>query len=123
MLELALDRQEDLVLKPAIGHGTLGVTCGRAVSHDAWRLALQSAADDVYVLQERVVATPEPVPVLENGAWCLRDYDVNWGVFIHQRRFAGAMLRALPSTHTGVISLGAGGAVGCCFHNDGGDPR
>ena len=122
--ELAVTLQEELVLKPAIGHGTLGVTAGWSVSAEQWRRALLEArGGGSFVLQQRVVAQAERVPMLEDGQWQLRDYAVNWGVFIHQRHYAGAMLRALPSSRSGVISLGAGGAVGCCFHQDTSSPR
>jgi len=116
--DMAVARKNELILKPAIGHGTLGVIPGWAVTEKEWRQALHDADGDVFVLQERVAAAPEPIPTLENDEWTTRDYDVNWGVFIHQRRYAGAMLRALPSSRPGVISLGAGGAVGCCFHQE-----
>jgi hypothetical protein len=118
LLDMAVARKNDLVLKPAIGHGTLGVTPGRAVTEEKWRQALRDACGDVFVLQERVVAAPESVPILEDDEWRICDYDVNWGVFIHERRYAGAMPRAPPISRRGVISLGAGGAVGCCFHQD-----
>jgi len=118
LFDLALARKDDLVLKPAVGHGTLGVVPGRAVSADVWRRALDDARGGVYVVQERVVAAPERVPVLEGEEWRIVEYDVNWGVFIQDRRYTGAMLRAVPSSQPGVISLGAGGAVGCCFHRE-----
>jgi hypothetical protein len=118
VIDVAVARQQDLILKPAIGHGTLGVIPGWAVSEQQWRQALRDAEGEVFVIQERVAAAPEQVPHLIDDEWTTCDYDVNWGVFIHERRFAGAMLRALPSTHSGIISLGAGGAVGCCFHKE-----
>jgi len=116
--ELAVSRQRELVLKPAIGHGTLGVVPGWAVSEQRWAQAVQQAAGEVFVLQERVPAVPEPIPALTDGQWSLRDYNVNWGVFVHHGRYAGAMLRALPTSRPGIISLGTGGAVGCCFHQE-----
>lgn len=118
LTDVAIARKNELVLKPAIGHGTLGVTPGWAVTEKEWRQALRDAHRDVFVLQERVAAAREEIPTLEDDEWRTRDYDVNWGIFIHQRRYAGAMLRALPSSRPGVISLGAGGAVGCSFHQD-----
>jgi hypothetical protein len=123
LLTLAVAKKDDLVLKPAIGHGTLGVVPGCSVGMGEWRRALDAACGSTFVLQERVAAVPEPVPVLDGDEWITRNYDVNWGVFIHGRRYAGAMLRAVPSGRTGVISLGAGGEVGCCFHEaPGGEP-
>jgi hypothetical protein len=118
VLDVALARQNDLILKPAIGHGTLGVIPGWAVTEQRWRQALRDAEGGVFVLQERVAAVPEQMPLLVDDEWTTCDYDVNWGIFIHQRRYAGAMLRALPSSRSGIISLGAGGAVGCCFHQE-----
>jgi hypothetical protein len=118
MFELAVARQRHLVLKPAIGHGTHGVVPGWAVSESQWIEALGNATGELFVLQDRVDTIPESVPYLREGRFGMRDYDVNWGVFIHHGRFAGAMLRALPSSRSGVICLGAGAAVGCCFHQD-----
>jgi hypothetical protein len=118
LLGMALAKKNDLVLKPAIGHANRGVTLGNAVTDEEWRQALHDAIGDVFVLQEHVVAAPESVPILEGNDWRTRDYDVNWGVFIHERRYAGAMLRALPSSHRNVISLGTGAEFGCCFHQN-----
>jgi hypothetical protein len=118
LIGMALAKKNDLVLKPAIGHANRGVTLGSAVTDEEWRRALRHATGDVFVLQEHVPAAPESVPILEGDDWRTRDYDVNWGVFIHQRRYAGAMLRALPSSHRNVISLGTGAEFGCCFHQN-----
>jgi hypothetical protein len=118
LLGMALAKKNDLVLKPAIGHANRGVTIGSAVTDEEWRQVLQDAIGDVVVLQEHVIAAPESVPILEGDDWRTRDYDVNWGVFIHDRRYAGAMLRALPSSHRNVISLGTGAEFGCCFHQN-----
>jgi hypothetical protein len=121
--DVAVARKHDLILKPAIGHGTLGVVPGWSVSDEEWRRALQAAEGDVFVVQQRVCAVPEQIPHLADDEWTTRAYDVNWGVFIHQGRYAGAMLRALPSSQSGIISLGAGGAVGCCFFAEASDDQ
>ena len=118
LAELAAARRPDLVLKPAVGHGTLGVVVGRAVDDDTWRQALASGVKGTAVLQERVEIIPERVPQLTAEGWRIDDFDVNWGVFVHGGQYAGAMLRALPSERPGVISLGSGGAVGCCYHRE-----
>jgi hypothetical protein len=118
IIDVAIARKNELLLKPAIGHGTLGVIPGWAVTEKKWRQALRDADGDMFVLQERVAAAPEQIPHLVDDEWSTRDYDVNWGVFIHQRRYAGAMLRAVPSSRASIISLGAGGALGCCFFQE-----
>jgi hypothetical protein len=121
VIQLATQLQRELVLKPAIGHGTQGVVAGWTVPPMQWAEEIDKAMGAGFILQQRVRTAPEMIPVLRNGDVALEDYAVNWGIFIQNSRYAGGMLRALPVKSPAIISLSAGGAVGCCFQRS--NPR
>jgi hypothetical protein len=68
--------------------------------------------DQPYVLQQRLVGAPEPVPA-EGGLapWLLR-----WGIFTGSQGFAGAMVIGSPDLSGGVLNIGGGATGGCCFY-------
>jgi hypothetical protein len=112
LLEFAADRRERLVLKPASAYGGQGVVLGWQVDDGRWRRAVRQAVDQPYVLQQRLVGAPEPVPA-EGGLapWLLR-----WGIFTGGQGFAGAMVIGSPDLSGGVLNIGGGATGGCCFY-------
>ncbi len=116
VVDLAIRHQHELLLKPAVGHGTIGVVAGWSVTPEQWRQQIDRAMGGRFIVQRRVRPAPELMPVVSDGGVVLENYAVNWGIFIQNSSYAGGMLRALPASGAAIISLGAGGAVGCCFH-------
>lgn len=112
--EYALDQRENLVLKPTMLHGGLGVVLGWTVDADEWAAQLAKATDGPYVLQRRIRAEPEPFP-LDGG---VRPMLLNWGVFTVSSGYGGAIVRGSTDLAGGTMNSAAGAALTCCFHED-----
>ena len=63
MLSYAEAAQSDLVLKPTLMHGGIGVVPGWTTSESQWRERLSAAVGGPFVLQRRVRPAPEDFPV------------------------------------------------------------
>jgi hypothetical protein len=116
--EYALDRRDELVLKPASMYGGTGVVLGWRVDDNEWRSELDQAMGKAYVLQRRIRGVPEAFPGPDGPEpWLLR-----WGVFSVHRGYGGASVAGSRDLAGGVLNLGVGtsrtGATvgGCCFH-------
>ncbi|MFI6444900.1 hypothetical protein [Kitasatospora sp. NPDC050543] len=122
LLRHAEQHQDDLVLKPTLMHGGIGVVPGWTVSPQEWSARLSDALDGPFVLQQRVRPLAEPFPALDRPQ--IRDLVLNWGVFLVDAAatgtdgFGGAMVRGTADPEVGVVSMGNGAAVGCCFHQE-----
>lgn len=112
-----LTDRDSLILKPAGGYGAHGVVPGWRTEPVAWRAAVNRASEQPYVVQQRVVPSPETVPSPDGGEQVV---DTNWGVFLAGTAFNGAMIRAVPSIGHDVITTSTGAAIGACFvqHRD-----
>jgi hypothetical protein len=111
----AAGHQDELVLKPALLHGSMGVVPGwdPGTSPQAWRAELAKAMDGPYVLQRRVRPRPEPCPD-ENGG--LTGWVVTWGVFTFPEGYGGMLARAFTAdSGLAVTKAGSGLAIGCCL--------
>lgn len=109
-----LDHQPDLLLKPSLLHGGLGVTPGWTVTPDDWADAVSAAVETGgFVVQERV--RPEREPFL-TGEGDQVDMSLNWGVFVLGGGYGGAIVRGTADPDVGVVSMANGARVGCCFH-------
>ncbi|WP_320064479.1 hypothetical protein [Micromonospora sp. RTGN7] len=112
--------QRDLILKPIMLHGGSGIVPGWRVDAAEWEARLTQAMDGPWVLQQRVRPAPEPFPVV--GGEGYQDFYLNWGVFVADPRavggdgYAGCIVRGTEDPQVGVVSMGAGALVGCCFH-------
>ncbi|MGC4807611.1 hypothetical protein [Micromonospora sp. DT233] len=121
----ATAHQRDLILKPIMLHGGSGIVPGWRVDAAEWAARLAQAMDGPWVLQQRVRPAPEPFPVV--GGEGYQDLYLNWGVFVGDPRaiggdgYAGCIVRGTVDAQVGVVSMGAGALVGCCFHPGGGD--
>jgi hypothetical protein len=118
----AAEHQQDLILKPTLMHGGIGIVPGWTVGPDEWAARLQEALDGPYVLQQRVRPLGEPFPALDRP--CIRDLVLNWGVFLVDRAatgtdgYGGAIVRGTADPDVGIVSMGNGAMVGCCFHQE-----
>jgi hypothetical protein len=111
----AAGHQDDLVLKPALLHGGIGVVAGwdPAVSPRAWRDRLAGAMGRPYVLQRRVRPRPELCPA-EDGS--LTGWVVTWGVFTFPEGYGGMLARAFTAdSGLAVTKTGSGLTIGCCL--------
>ena len=109
--DFAAERREELVLKPTLMHGGLGVVLGWRVEPDEWTAAVRAATDGPYVLQRRIRAVPEPFPAPGGPEQQL----VNWMIFSVSRGFGGALVRASTDLSGSVLNSAGGATLGCCF--------
>ncbi|MBC6446096.1 hypothetical protein [Actinokineospora xionganensis] len=122
MSAYAREHQRDLILKPIMLHGGAGITAGWQVDADEWATRVAAAMDEPWVLQRRVRPEPEPFPVV--GSDTYQDMYMNWGTFVADPRavggdgYAGCIVRGTTDAEVGVVSMGTGALVGCCFHPD-----
>ena len=115
LLEYARASQRDLVLKPTLMHGGIGVVPGWTVDAQTWEECLRTSADGPYVLQRRVRPVTESFPCPgEPGA--TEPLALNWGVFLIQDRYGGTIVRGSADPEVGIVSMANGARVGCCFH-------
>lgn len=111
-----LESRDTLILKPGYLYSGHGVVAGWAVGDREWRAAIDDAWNGPFVVQRRVVPSPEPFPDPETGE--LRPWVVVWGVFVAGRRYGGCFNRCSPNLDDGVVNLDAGAWVATCFHGE-----
>ena len=119
LLDHACARREDLILKPTLMHGGLGVAAGWTMSQAEWERQLREALEGPYILQRRV--RPVGERFLEPGTTSAGVRYLNWGVYLAGDGYGGAIVRGSADPDVGVVSMGNGALVGCCFHARGGD--
>jgi hypothetical protein len=111
LLSYALARQADLVLKPTLLFGGIGVVAGWLTEPDEWRQRIEAALDGPYVLQERVNPNVELFPG-ENG---LEPWSLIWADFNMVRGPAGLWIRAIPGDQPNIVNMTQGATATCCF--------
>ena len=115
LYDYALAHAHDLVLKPNLLHGSIGVVPGwqPGLTRRAWRDALAGAMGGPYVLQQRVRPVPEWCPG-PDGA--LVPWTAVWGVFSFPAGYGGVFARAVPAdAPTAVTRTGTDLYIGCCL--------
>jgi hypothetical protein len=112
--EYALAQQRELILKPTLLHGGLGVVPGWQVEPDEWRRAVSEAMDQPFVLQHRIHPYTEPFPKADGSGF--EDWVVLWGAFLGARGYAGMLVRGTPNADAGVLNMATGAMGTCCFH-------
>jgi hypothetical protein len=109
LMEYALSHPQELVIKPALLHGGIGVLPGwdSYTTQGVWQDALNQAMGGPYVLQRRIEPLPELTPgdvAGERFAW-----ETTWGVFTSSAGFGGVWSRSFPAqTGHGVARIGSG---------------
>jgi len=96
LLDYALAHPHDLVLKPALLHGGIGVLPGwhPDTTEGVWRDALAGAMGAPYVLQRRIRVVPELAPG-ESGEPV--PWETTWGIFPRAESLGGVYVRAFRS--------------------------
>lgn len=111
LLDVARERREQLVLKPTMMHGGLGVVLGWTVDADGWEAKVRAAVDGQYVLQQRVHGAPEPFPAAGGPVPTL----LNWGVYTVESGYGGAIVRGSTTLDGSVLNSAGGAALSCVF--------
>lgn len=112
--EYAITQREELILKPTLLHGGLGVIPGWQTDPAEWQGMLRDAMDQPFVLQRRIHPFTEPFPKADGTGF--EDWVVLWGAFLGARGYAGMLVRGTPNADAGVLNMATGAIGGCCFH-------
>lgn len=110
LLDTAAEERERWVLKPALGHGGQEVTIGARCAPSEWRAALRRAGDSNqgWVLQEHVPAQRIEVPAASG----VGQYEIGIGCISFAGRFAGLLVRHVPTEIGGPVNVTAGATFG-----------
>jgi biotin carboxylase len=114
LLPYALAHRDQLVLKPTLLYGGVGVTPGWTVGQEEWQAAVRQAVDGPYVLQRRLLPTTERF-LSEDGA-TTQDMAVAYGTLMVDGKYAGTLARAVADPAVGIVSMLRGAQIGCAFH-------
>jgi hypothetical protein len=113
LLDYAVARQDELILKPSMGSEGNGVIPGwKDLTPQQWRAYVASAAEPWYVVQERVRSEPELFPG-ENGD--LIPWKPVWGLFTCTPGYSGMYIRATIDPDADVINHALGASCGPCL--------
>ncbi|NUR30357.1 MAG: hypothetical protein HOV83_31650 [Catenulispora sp.] len=117
LVEYALKNRTDLVLKPTLMHGGLGVVLGTDphVTQEYWEEQVRKSLDGTFIVQRLVRPEPDYFPTDEGG---MDAYTVMWGVFTASRGYGGTFGRATPNagSTTGIISMATGALAVAGLH-------
>jgi hypothetical protein len=116
LLEYALADQRELIIKPTMMHGGIGLVSGWLTSADEWRQQLEAAMDGPYVLQRRVYPTAEWFPA-DDGP---QQWWINWAAFLGSRGYGGMYVRGSRDPDR-PVNMNTGATGTCCFHPMGAD--
>ncbi|MFG1914976.1 hypothetical protein [Micromonospora sp. NPDC048898] len=119
LLDYAIAEQGELILKPTLLHGGMGVVPGWSPDTDAarWRRLLLDAVDGPYVVQQRIHPEAESFPEPDGSS---RPWIVNWGVVTLASGFGGLFNRCAPvDGGLDVLNLDRGALIGSGFHTVG----
>ncbi len=115
LLDYAASHRADLVLKPALLHGGIGILPGwhSSTTPQSWRRGLSEALNSPCVLQRRVRAQPELCPGQPGQP---EPWNVTWGVFTFAEGYGGVFARGFPEdSGLAIARQGTGLHVGCCL--------
>ena len=111
LFEYALAEQQELIIKPTMMHGGIGVVPGWLTDAEEWRQRLEEAMDQPYVLQQRIHPTAELFPT-DDGP---QEWSLNWGAFLVARGYGGMYVRGTRDPNE-TVNMNTGAIGTCCFH-------
>lgn len=109
----AIERREELVLKPSIGHSGKDVTFGARLSKDQWRAALEDKVSMTggWVLQKAC----RPLDVFKPQAEGVMPHNVVLGALSFNGKGAGILARVQPSIEHEPINCSHGSGFAPCY--------
>lgn len=111
LAEFALTSQQELIMKPTMMHGGLGIVAGWLTDPADWRQQLEAAIGQPYVLQRRIHPVPEQFPTDESS----EDWTLTWGAFMAARGYGGMFVRGSRELDA-TVNMSTGATGTCCFH-------
>jgi hypothetical protein len=88
-----MENRNRLVLKPNDEYGGKGISIGWESDAAAWRAAWETALQDPYVVQEKVVVGKEPYPTVQDDMIIFAERSVDCDPYIFEGKVAGTLTR------------------------------
>jgi uncharacterized circularly permuted ATP-grasp superfamily protein len=111
LTDMALDRREELVLKPNDEYGGKGIVLGWEVDATTWERALHAALQEPYIIQERIVLPYEPYPSVADGQLVIVDRMLDTAPFVQFGRHVDSCLTRLSTAALLNVTAGGGSSV------------
>jgi len=111
LLDHALAHQAELILKPTLMHGGVGIVAGWLTDPAEWRARLAEAMGRPYVLQRRIHPDAEYFPA-DGGA--PQPWTLTWGAFLAARGYGGMYVRGSQDPDA-TVNMSTGATGTCCF--------
>ena len=114
LLPYALAEKNQLVLKPTLMYGGVGVITGWHMTDADWEKAVRDAVGGPFVLQRRLLPVTERF--LNDDGAAFDEMAVAYGVLLLGGEYSGALIRGVPDPDVGIVSMINGAQIGCAFH-------
>lgn len=117
LIEYITENKNNLVIKPAQGYGGENVLLGWNMPVKEWKESIIKITNskDKYIVQEKVNPVIEQMPLLQGDNLVVEDSIMNWGIYVFDGKYSGAMIRGLSSDEHGVINAAKGASMTCVF--------
>ncbi len=107
LLDLVIERKDEFLIKPCIGHAGRDVFAGAALEADEWRKMIEEGAEGDLLVQEMVESRPYLWQYKDEG---IIECRAVWGIFRFGDTAGGSVMRIKPmSLPPGVINSLHGG--------------
>jgi len=117
LLDYSIGERENLILKPTLMHGGIGIVAGWLTDPQDWSGQIKAAMNGPYVLQRRIRPPAEPFPMPGGGR--TEPWVLGWGTFLGRDGYGGSSVRGHTDPDVGVPSVAARAAsLTCCFHEE-----
>jgi hypothetical protein len=110
LVDYALANQDELIIKPTLMHGGIGIVAGWLTEPADWRACLMEAMDRSYILQRRIHPVAEKFPT-DSGT---EDWTLTWGAFMVHRGYGGMFVRGSRDLDA-TVNMSTGATGTCCF--------
>jgi hypothetical protein len=110
LVDYALANQRELIIKPTLMHGGIGIVAGWLTQPADWRACLAEAMDRSFILQRRIHPVAEKFPT-DSGT---EDWTLTWGAFMAHRGYGGMFVRGSRDPD-GTVNMSTGATATCCF--------
>lgn len=117
LVDYVTKNKNKFVIKPALGYGGQNVFLGWNLTNEEWKDNINKIihSDQRYIVQEKVEPIIEEMPLLYNDNIVLEDAIMNWGIYVFDGKYSGAMIRGLSNDEHGVINAARGASMTCIF--------
>ncbi len=111
LMPFVAENREKFVLKPNDEYGGKGIVLGWEVSDEQWHRSLRNAANEPFIVQERIELPVEPYPVLVDGKVRIEDRIEDTAPFIFYGQYMDGLMSRLSTESLVNVTAGGGSSV------------